>query len=109
MEFGVCRLALGFLRNIVGASAAFLLAGSFIGVGSAEGPAAVKLVAPRPRSNVALISSTRSAHVATAMGAIRQGISIRTVHWLVGSYLMKIEPDLGHVIAPNITPNKDMV
>jgi len=42
MEFGVCRLALGFLRNIVGASAAFLLAGSFIGVGSAEGPAGVQ-------------------------------------------------------------------
>ncbi|MBV8121393.1 MAG: hypothetical protein JO081_15810, partial [Alphaproteobacteria bacterium] len=42
MKSGVCRLAPVFLRNTVVASAAFLLVGSFTGVGSAEGPAGVQ-------------------------------------------------------------------
>jgi mono/diheme cytochrome c family protein len=95
MKLLLCGLATGFLWNAMGVSAAFGLVGSFTAVASIR------------RSNAALISSTRSVHVATAM----RGADGRNLHpgmTLAGGFgFNEIDPASGHVIAPNITPDPD--
>jgi mono/diheme cytochrome c family protein len=107
MKSGVCRLASVFLRNTAGASAAFLLVGSFISVGSAEGPAGVQARsgdAPVERGSylVNTIGACGNCHGRDASG------NLRTDNTLAGGFVFdEIEPELGHVIAPNITPDRD--
>jgi cytochrome c553 len=107
MKSGVCRLAPVFLRNTVVASAAFLLVGSFTGVGSAEGPAGVQArsaEAPVERGSylVNTIGACGNCHGRDASGNLYPDGS------LAGGFVFdEIEPDLGHVIGPNITPDTD--
>jgi mono/diheme cytochrome c family protein len=107
MKSSVCRLASVFLRNTVSASAAFVLVGSFISAGSAEGPAGVQArsgEAPVERGSylVNTIGACGSCHGRDASG------NMRTDNTLAGGFVFNgIEPELGHVIAPNITPDRD--
>ena len=92
MKSGVCRLASVFLRNTVSVSAAFLFVGSFITAGSAEGPAGVQArSAETPVERGSYLVNTIGA-CGNCHGRDASGISIRTARWLVGSYLMRLNP-----------------
>jgi mono/diheme cytochrome c family protein len=94
---GVFRLATVFLRNTVGASAAFILAGSFCASASAQTPV------ERGSYLVNSIGACGNCH-----GRDASGKGVYTNNTLAGGFVFdEIEPDLGHVIAPNITPDKD--
>ena len=107
MKSSVCRSASALVRNTVVACTGFFLVGSFISVGSAEGPAGVK--APGAGTPVErgfylvnTIGACGNCHGRDASGNLYADNS------LAGGFVFdEIEPDLGHVIAPNITPDKD--
>jgi mono/diheme cytochrome c family protein len=107
MKSDTCRFATVFLRNAVGASAAFFLVGSFISPGSAEGPAGIQArsaEAPVERGSylVNTIGACGNCHGRDASG------NLYTDNTLAGGFVFdEIEPELGHVIAPNITPDRD--
>jgi mono/diheme cytochrome c family protein len=96
MKPRICGLATVFLRNAIGASAASILVGSFTAVASAETPV------ERGSYLVNSIGACGNCHGRDAVGNLHTdtlagGVSFDTV-----------DPDLpGHVVAPNISPDKD--
>jgi cytochrome c553 len=108
MKSRVCRLASVFLRNAVGPGAAFLLVGSFISLGSAQGPAGVQ-------ARSAEVPVERGSYLVNTIGACgnchgrdASGRNLYPDNTLAGGFVFdEIEPALGHVIAPNITPDRD--
>jgi mono/diheme cytochrome c family protein len=97
MKLRLCGLATGFLWNGVGASAAFILVGSFTAVASAETPV------ERGSYLVNSIGACGNCHGRDASG------NLYTDHTLAGGVSFDtVDPSLpGHVIAPNITPDRD--
>ena len=94
MKSGVRRLATVFPQNTVIASAAFFLVG--VQAVSAETPV------ERGSYLVNTIGACGNCHGRDASG------TLRTDNSPAGGFVFdEIEPDLGHVIAPNITPDKD--
>jgi mono/diheme cytochrome c family protein len=108
MTSGVCRLASVFLRNTVGGSAALLLVGSLISVGSAEGPTGVQARSAetsieRGSYLVNSIGACGNCHARDPAGDVRPGAVLAG-----GVAFDTIDPSLpGHVVAPNITPDQE--
>src|SRR5215471_19973749 len=97
MKPRICGLATVFLRNAIGASAAFILVGSFTGVASAETPV------ERGSYLVNSIGACGNCH-----GRDASGRKLYTDNTLAGGFVFdEVAPELGHVIAPNITPDKE--
>ena len=89
MKLRICGLA-----NIVG-SAAFILVGSFTAVASAETPV------ERGSYLVNSIGACGNCH-----GRDVSGRNLYTDNTLAGGFVFDdVAPELGHVIAPNITPD----
>ena len=97
MKPRICGLATVFLRNAIRASAAFILVGSFTAVASAETPV------ERGSYLVNSIGACGNCHGRDAAG------NLYTDNTLAGGVSFDtVDPDLpGHVVAPNITPDKD--
>jgi mono/diheme cytochrome c family protein len=89
----LCGLATGFLWNAVGVSAAFSLVGSFTAVASAETPV---------ERGSYLVNSIGSCGNCHGREDFHPGMTLAG-----GLVLDAISPALGHVVAPNITPDKD--
>jgi mono/diheme cytochrome c family protein len=96
MELRLCSLAAMFLRNIA-ASAAFILVGSLSAMATAE------TAVERGSYLVNTIGACGNCHAREAHGK-----SFHPGRTLAGGFVFdEIDPGLGHVIAPNITPDRD--
>ena len=98
MKPRICGLATVFLRNAIGASAAFILVGSFTALASAE------TAVERGAYLVNSIGACGNCHARDPDGNLHPDVT------LAGGFVIdnKLDPDLhAHVIVPNITPDKD--
>jgi hypothetical protein len=97
MNIRICSLATAFLRNTIGAPAAFILVGSFNAVASAE---------TQVERGSYLVNSIGACGNCDAREA--DGRNLHPGITLAGGWIFdEIDPGAGHVIAPNITPDRD--